>query len=162
MGGKPIRFTPASIIAILAIVAIAVAVWLRLPGRNAEAGQLSQFDIEAKAIAYAQARGFQGPLSSIESKQITFAEFNARLDPFSHDLTPGDTLYWIVILKGKASIPGPGMNGQAYDAQYDNMWVLLTTHGDIRATGTQAPGNALDLSKPPTPITSWPTPAGTK
>src|SRR5439155_22974808 len=52
----------------------------------AEAGQLSQADIEAKAIAYAQARGFQGAPTSIQSKRLILKSFlrcqQASCEPF--------------------------------------------------------------------------------
>jgi len=85
---------------LIATIAAAILIWLSTQNAGAApTPPLSQAAIESKAVVYAQHTGLQGTPTSIVSKQMTRAEFNTRLDPFSNDSTEATTQVWLVAMK---------------------------------------------------------------
>ncbi len=146
-------------IGVLAILVLALLAW-GLAQQRAAASSLSQSEIAAKAIAYANSVGLQGTPTSVVSKQMTLDEYSARLDPFGNYAGRENTLVWLVVMKGNvAARNAPDSKGNVTFTGYDNIWVLLSTQGEIMGWGAQAPGYELDLNAPPQRITKYPAPS---
>lgn len=153
------RFLVISLILMATIVGVSM-VWFtgQTAGTTGEAAPLSQSDIVARAIAHAQQVGLQGAPTAVVAKQMTFAEFSARLDPFS-SLAGQNTPVWLVVMEGKVIYTNPpGPDGKLSQTTYDNIWVQLDTKGVVNSWGSQTAGNKLDLNVPATPLTKWPAP----
>lgn len=144
-----------SFILVVTIVALSVVLFA---GQPAGAAPLSQTDITTTAVAFAQRVGLQGQPTSVIAKQMTTAEFNARLDPFSNE-DHQDTQVWLVVMKGNVVHVNPrGPQGEISQTGYNNIWVLLTIDGQVTGWGSQSAGNELNLSVPANPLTKWPAP----
>lgn len=150
------RMAPVATMGLLALLAVMLLLGrtpTSRPVSSAMSGSpdagLSQQEVPARALQIAQSHGFQGTSQGIETKQMTGAEFNARLDPYSSDVSSLDKLYWFALLKGTAVWAGaPTQDGAASGTGYDNMWVLLTLDGQEVAVGSTAPGKSLNLASP--------------
>jgi hypothetical protein len=146
------------------IATTAIAIWFSAQkAATAPAPPLPQAGIETKAIAYARQIGLQSRPTTITSKLIKKAEFNARVDPFSNDSSDAATQVWLVLMKGNFAVANPPLsNGDTTFTKFDNGWVLLSTDGAILGHGNQAPGYELDLNAPARPVSAWPTPQNPK
>ena len=121
---------------------------------------LSQTEIEARAVEYAQTLSYlRGNPTSVASKEMALREFYARLDPFNHD--PGrdpSSLVWLVVINGNVVwVNPPTMDGKPSSTEFSNIWVALSPAGDVIGSGARTPGNEIDFNATPKPITSWPT-----
>ncbi len=147
-----------SLLSIFTVVGIFAMIILFNKGATATTIPLSQSEIESKALVHAHKFGLQDAPTSILSKQMSISEYNARLDPFSKDNIKVDSQVWLVILKGKVIVTGaPNASGTTSGINYDNMWILLNTDGEVKGWGTRPDSKPLDLSVPPQPISAWPT-----